>query len=90
MTRVALPPHPFRVVANPPYALRAELLRRLLGLHSRMYAADLVLQRAVVSQLVARHDGHRRWEASAGLRVPRWAFAPPPPVDSAVLRLRRR
>jgi len=90
LLRLRLPSRPFRVVANPPYTLRAQLVRRLTGSQSRMYAADLVLQRAVVSQVVARQDGRRGWQASVGLRVPRWAFLPPPPVDSAVLALRRR
>ena len=89
VTRVALPSRPFRVVANPPYTLRAELLRRLLDPHSRMYAADLVLDRRAVRQIVA--GGHQRgWNPSRGLTVPRTGFAPPPPVDAAVLRLRRR
>jgi cytochrome P450 len=32
----------------------------------------------------------RRFQASRGLPLPRKAFIPPPPVDSAVLELRRR
>ena len=89
MTRLPLPSRPYRVVANPPYALRAQLLRRLTGPRSRMYAADVVLQRPVVKQVVARQNGQRGWTASVGLRVPRWGFQPPPSVDSAVLVLRR-
>jgi len=89
LLRLRLPSRPFRVVANPPYTLRAQLVRRLTGSQSRMYAADLVLDRRVVRQVVAQH--HKRgWEASRGLTVPRRAFLPPPPVDSAVLALRRR
>jgi 23S rRNA (adenine-N6)-dimethyltransferase len=84
-----LPRGPFRVVANPPYALTAELLRRLREPRSRMYAADLVLPRWAVNRWNAE-PARRRWEISTGVRVPRHAFTPPPRVDSAVLVLRRR
>jgi 23S rRNA (adenine-N6)-dimethyltransferase len=89
-----LPTRPFRVVASPPYGISAALLRRLLAPGSRLVAADLVLQRAVVNRYVAgRASGSDRWlrryDASVGLRLPRTAFRPPPKVDSAVLVLRR-
>ncbi|MGI8675607.1 MAG: rRNA adenine N-6-methyltransferase family protein [Nocardioidaceae bacterium] len=85
-----LPARPFRVVANPPYAVRAQLQRRLLAHPSRMYAADLVLPRAYVHRVLAQGTGRPGWQATGGLRLPRSAFEPPPPVDSAVLQLRRR
>ncbi len=40
-----LPLRPYRVVANPPYAITSPLLRRLLQPGSRLVTADLVLQR---------------------------------------------
>jgi len=83
-----LPGRPFRVVANPPFAITAELLRLLLARGSRLTAADLVLQRAVVRKYVS--GGTRGFAASAGLAIPRHAFAPRPRVDCAVLTLRRR
>jgi 23S rRNA (adenine-N6)-dimethyltransferase len=43
-----LPHRPFRVVASPPYAISSALLSMLLAPRSRLVAADLVLQRAVV------------------------------------------
>lgn len=43
VSELRLPPRPFRVVANPPYAITAALLRRLLGTRSGLYAADVVL-----------------------------------------------
>ena len=90
-----LPHRPFRVVANPPYAICSALLRMLLGSGSRLIAADLVLQRAVVrrhaNQWRASADHpHRRWEARVGRSLPRHAFRPAPQVDSAVLVIRRR
>ena len=90
-----LPRRPFRVVASPPYGISASLLSLLLAPSSRLIAADLVLQRAVVRKY-ARGDapGARRWArtftATAGLALPRGAFRPAPHVDSAVLVIRRR
>ncbi len=88
LLRWRLPTRPFRVVSNPPYALTAQLLRRLLR-NRWMYAADLVLQPAVVRRSVERYDGRSGWQASTGLRLPRSAFVPSPPRGSAVLVLRR-
>jgi len=87
-----LPSRPFRVVASPPYAITAELLDRLLTAGTRLVAADLVLQRAVVRRYADQRGpraarGHRM---KTGLVVPRHAFRPPPRVDSAVLVVRRR
>jgi len=89
-----LPRQPFRVVANPPYAVSSALLRRLLAAGSRLEAADLVLQRAVVrrfSQDGAPGGGRwlRQFDVRAGRPLPRRAFRPPPRVDSAVLLVRR-
>lgn len=91
-----LPARPFRVVASPPYGLSSELLRLLLVPGSRLVAADLVLQRAVVARHVGRYGApgrggrNARWSVRTGLPVPRRAFRPPPRVDSAVLVVRRR
>lgn len=90
-----LPYRPFRVVASPPYGISSALVRVLLGSGSRLIAADLVLQRAVVRRHVNRWcattgQPHRRWDARAGRALPRHAFRPAPQVDSAVLVIRRR
>jgi 23S rRNA (adenine-N6)-dimethyltransferase len=82
-----LPRRPYRVVANPPYAISSVLLWRLLAPGSSLVAADLVLQRAVVRRYAG---SSRRWDARMGLTLPRRAFRPPPHVDSAVLVVRRR
>ena len=94
-SELRLPRRPFRVVASPPYAITSALMRRLLAPGSRLVAADLVLQRAVVARYAAgRAPGagrwSRRWTISAGRPVPRRAFRPPPTADSAVLVIRRR
>jgi 23S rRNA (adenine-N6)-dimethyltransferase len=85
---IRLPGRPFRVVANPPYGISSSLLRMLLAPGSRLVAADLVLQRAVVREYAA--GAARRFSLTAGLTLPRRAFLPPPHVDSAVLVVRRR
>ena len=85
---IRLPGRPFRVVANPPYGISASLLGTLLAPGSRLVAADLVLQRAVVREYAA--GAARRFSLTAGLTLPRRAFLPPPHVDSAVLVARRR
>jgi 23S rRNA (adenine-N6)-dimethyltransferase len=87
-----LPGRPFRVVANPPYGISSSLLRTLLAPGSRLVAADLVLQRAVVRRHASGDapGGARRFSLTVGLMLPRRAFLPPPQVDSAVLVVRRR
>jgi 23S rRNA (adenine-N6)-dimethyltransferase len=88
-----LPGRPFRVVASPPYGITADLMDLLLAAGSRLTAADLVLQRAVVRKFAAgRAPGRwaRAYRMSTGLMLPRGAFRPPPRVDSAVLVVRRR
>lgn len=90
-----LPRRSFRVVASPPYRISSRLLRLLLGRPSRLVAADLVLQRAVVRRYAEGYaPGARRWlqqfEVQPGLALPRRAFQPPPQVDSTVLVIRRR
>jgi 23S rRNA (adenine-N6)-dimethyltransferase len=85
---IRLPARPFRVVASPPYGISSGLLRTLLAPGSRLVAADLVLQRAVVCKYAS--GTARRFSLTAGLTLPRRAFLPPPHVDSAVLVVRRR
>ena len=88
-----LPHRPFRVVANPPFAITTDLVRLLLSPSSRLVAADLVLQRAAARRLAAapaRRAIGRHWSVAIGRSVPRRAFQPPPQVDAAVLVIRRR
>lgn len=94
-TTLCLPHRPYRVVASPPYAITSALLQRLLSRGSRLVSADLVLQRAAVHRYIdawarPRHCWQRHWVLAAGCRLPRRAFRPPPQVDSAVLKIRRR
>jgi 23S rRNA (adenine-N6)-dimethyltransferase len=90
-----LPRRPFHVVANPPFGITSELLRRLLHPGSRLLTAHLVLQEPAARRWAGPDaPAARRWrreiDASLGPRIPRHAFRPPPPVSSRVLILRRR
>ena len=90
-----LPRQPFRVVANPPFAVTAALLRRLLQPGSRLLTADVVLPRHDAERWAAlRARGAERWSAEFDVyvagRLPPSAFIPRPPVETAVLRIERR
>jgi 23S rRNA (adenine-N6)-dimethyltransferase len=90
-----LPRRPFTVVANPPFAVSAPLLRRLLQPGGRLVVAHLVLQTQVVRRWTSPSaPGLRRWSAafvtSSGQTIPRRAFRPRPTVDARVLRIVRR
>jgi 23S rRNA (adenine-N6)-dimethyltransferase len=85
-----LPDRPFRVVANPPFAVLATTLRLLTAPRSRMVRADLVVPDYVAA----------RWARGAGLTsgaftarrsriVPPHAFEPPASGLAAVLTLYR-
>jgi 23S rRNA (adenine-N6)-dimethyltransferase len=78
------PGHPFRVVANPPYAGINALVRRLLGV-PHLLSADLVVAEAAARGLLRRHPDR----LEPGPRVPREGFRKRPPADARVLRIRQ-
>jgi 23S rRNA (adenine-N6)-dimethyltransferase len=92
------PVEPFAVVGNLPFARSGAILERLLR------DPSVPLQRALVIvqwELGAKHSAvwpstlranyWRAWyDVSIDRRLDRTAFAPPPSVDAAVLRLERR
>jgi 23S rRNA (adenine-N6)-dimethyltransferase len=92
------PRQPFRVVANPPFALTSVLLGRLLDDPTRgPTRADLLLDWGVVRRRTATPADTLRsaawapwWRFTAGARVPREAFRPPPSVDTGWLVAERR
>ena len=90
-----LPRRSYHVVANPPFAVTAALLRRLLQPGSRLVSAHLIVQSQAARRWAGPDaPGRLRWErtfqVSVGPRVPRSAFRPPPQVDARVLRVVRR
>jgi 23S rRNA (adenine-N6)-dimethyltransferase len=95
--RVPLPCEPFKVVANLPFDVGTAILRRLLDPRVPLEGADVIVEwglaakRAAVwpsTQLSTYWDAW--YELSVARRLPRSVFAPPPSVDAAVLRIRRR
>jgi 23S rRNA (adenine-N6)-dimethyltransferase len=78
------PGHPFRVVANPPYAGVNALVRRLLDVR-QLRSADLVVAESAARGLLRRHPDR----LELGPRVPRAAFRNRPPADARVLLIRR-
>jgi 23S rRNA (adenine-N6)-dimethyltransferase len=89
-----LPRRPFRVVANPPFAVVQALLRRLLNPGSRMTAADLVVPRHTArlwsgAGAPAASRWRRQFAVAVAGRVPATAFSPPATKDAAVLVIRR-
>jgi 23S rRNA (adenine-N6)-dimethyltransferase len=90
-----LPRRPFRVVANPPFAITTGLLRRLLSPGSRLVTADLVVPRHVARRWTGGGaPGARRWATAFVARtsgaLPPDAFRPRAPAHPIVLRLERR
>lgn len=92
-----LPPGPLPVVANLPYATGTAIVARLLEEPARFPRIVVMLQLEVARRLCAE-PGSRAYggltvltalhaAATFGFVVPPSAFAPPPKVDSAVLRL---
>jgi len=89
-----LPRYPFRVVANPPFAITSALLGRLVAPGSRLIRADVVVPWHVARRWASGHaPGAGRWlrhfEVGTGMPLPRSAFRPPPPNRVAVLIIRR-
>ena len=90
-----LPRRPFRVVANPPFAVTTPLLRRLVAAGSRLVDARMVLQRQAAERWAqGAAPGAGRWARAYDVRVdrcvPATAFRTRPPVACAELVVRRR
>jgi 23S rRNA (adenine-N6)-dimethyltransferase len=90
-----LPRQPFRVVANPPFAITSAVLRRLVHPGSRLVRADLIVEEAAARRWVGpraprAHGWRASYEPALGARLPRSAFRPAPHVDARVLTLARR
>jgi 23S rRNA (adenine-N6)-dimethyltransferase len=90
VTDLRLPRRPFRVVANPPFAVSSAVLRRLLAPGSRLVAANVVLPHWVGRRwALGNAPGASRWmrehAVGVGRRIPRSAFSPPPRSDCTTL-----
>jgi 23S rRNA (adenine-N6)-dimethyltransferase len=97
-TVLPLPEEPFAVVANLPFAAGTTILRRLLGEPGvpltqldAIVEWGLAAKRTAVWPSTLLGCSWGAWyELSIARRVPRACFAPPPSVEAAVLRARRR
>jgi 23S rRNA (adenine-N6)-dimethyltransferase len=94
---VALPRRPFRVVSNPPFAITAPLLRRLLDdSTAQLERADLVLGWGAALALTGVFEPahrsrrwHHRYEFLLIRRLPAACFDPAPETDAALVSIRR-
>ena len=94
----ALAPPGSRLVGNLPYAISSPLLRRFLALRSRVSDMHVMLQSEVADRIAAPPGGKEYGilsvlyalyaDATIPLRFRPGAFAPPPKVSSALLRVR--
>ena len=91
-----LPAEPFRVVANIPFGITTQILRRLLD-EDGLARADMIVQAEVARKRGPRGRGtllNACWEPwfefGTGTRIPATAFRPRPRVDTAVLIVARR
>lgn len=95
---VSLPAQPFTVVANLPFGLSTELLRRLMDeRRSGFVAAELLVEYGFAKRVTASRPRDLElawWAARFDLRivrrVSRTAFSPAPAIDAAHLSIRRR
>jgi 16S rRNA (adenine1518-N6/adenine1519-N6)-dimethyltransferase len=91
---------PAVVVGNLPYYITSPILRRTLAMGERLLRAVFLVQKEVAQRLVAAPGSREygllsvltqmRAEAEVLFTVPPAAFAPPPKVDSAAVRLQPR
>jgi 23S rRNA (adenine-N6)-dimethyltransferase len=95
--RVALPREPFKVVANLPFDGGTAILRRLLDPRVPLETADVIVEWGLAAKRTAVWPSTQLstywgawYELSLSRRLARCVFAPPPAVDAAVLRFRRR
>lgn len=97
---VPLPSTPYRVVANPPFAHTATILRRVLDPRGGLERADLIVQWQVARHRVRVERGPPTdllgatwgpwWHFARGRRLPAAFFDPRPSVDAGVLMITRR
>ena len=94
---IELKPEPVKVVGNLPYYITSDILLRLFE-YSRYFESIVIMVQREVADRIAAEPGGREYgmlSATAQLHarveklfsVPPGAFAPPPKVHSAVLRL---
>lgn len=92
------PKRPFRVVASIPYAITTPIIKKLLDSPcDQLRCAVLLIEYGAAKRFTSRHVRDPRllgWRMRYDLEwieaVPRDHFSPPPGVDSAIFRIRRK
>ena len=94
--QLTLPAEPYKVFANIPFALSADIVRMLTTASTPPQAIYLIVQRQFASKLVPS-DRHFTaalgaqlapwWQARIRYRLRRTDFTPPPAVDTVLLEL---
>ena len=84
---LALPRRPFRVVANPPFAVSTSIIKHLTRPSSHLRSAELVLPWYVTKRWI--REDRPGWVFGVGLRVPASAFYPKATTDATVLHIER-
>lgn len=88
----------YKVVANIPYYLTSNLIRRLSETPNQPLTVALLVQKEVAQRVCAEPSdmsllsvtAQYYWQTSTGQVVPARLFTPPPKVDSQILILQRR
>lgn len=91
-------PEGFKVIANIPYYLTSNLVRKLLELENKPSQIVLLIQKEVAQRIVSEAGQHSllsisvQFYAQAELKekVPAYLFTPPPKVDSQIIKITPR
>lgn len=91
-------PQDYKIVANIPYYLTANLLRKLVDTHNKPTVAALLVQKEVALRVAAKPGDlsliavlvQLFYTVSLGQVVPAHLFDPPPKIDSQILILHKR
>lgn len=91
-------PHKYKIVANIPYYLTANLIRVISETPNQPDSAIILVQKEVARRVAAEPGdmallsvtAQFYWKVSLGREVPAELFDPPPKVDSQILVLQRR
>lgn len=90
--------HPYKIVANIPYYLSANLFRKLIDENNKPEVASLLVQKEVAERIIAKPGKLSAlavmvqvyYETNTSIVVPAHLFEPPPKVDSQILVLTLR
>lgn len=96
--QLRLPSKPFCVIANIPFSITTAILEKLLGVEGRAFQkAALILEKGAARRFTQRTTLDARllmWRMQFLFEmttvIPRAHFAPPPRVDAAIMRIKRR